>query len=489
MLQEPNFLENILTHFKEQWIQCTACYEWAHVIRTSVEEDDSFVLLIKIYSEVVEAVGCQDDDEEDEDVDDDEDEDEDDDDDDEDDDDLADDLTSLLDGGCLVSTRGGGGLTGLLVGSSLDQSSRDWFLGGGGGFPGLTATHRDQRFTRLVCKPLCELGTRKMLPTSDLSVSAVLDLEKLNPLTKPFTFLSLGLFAVGRDSSPPNGVTETSNVVFLPSESFCILPSIKDAKDFVVAGGLLVSFTETASVRLAVIVLKLMVRLPRFQVYSFKWNCIPSSSDIKTNSAIYITLIGFKHIAIVTIIVQQSENVLTDHLFNYGRNKIETIHFGAIAKLRKRSEEEQEMERVLEMETGGGNDDKSERTSDFLERRNPEELFHGARCNEASYGVARKQVFSFFLFNAAQESQHKIHTYAPSSTEPMMFHSCKELVRVLESDFLPTLQNKNANDLEKETLRNDSFKKIALLRPILRFIQFKLRQEQFLEKVKHIQEA
>lgn len=86
---------------------------------------------------MVEAVGCQDDDEEDEDVDDD---DEDEDDDDEDDDeDLVDDLASLLDGGCLVSTRGGGGLTGLLVGSSLDQSSRDWFLGGGGGLPGLTA--------------------------------------------------------------------------------------------------------------------------------------------------------------------------------------------------------------------------------------------------------------------------------------------------------------------------------------------------------------
>ena len=91
---------------------------------------------------MVEAAGCQDDDEDDEDDEDVENED---------DDDLVDDLTSLLDGGCLVSTRGGGGLTGLLAGSSLDQSSRDWFLGGGGGFPGLTATHRDEHFTRLVC--------------------------------------------------------------------------------------------------------------------------------------------------------------------------------------------------------------------------------------------------------------------------------------------------------------------------------------------------
>lgn len=56
------------------------------------------------------------------------------------DDDLEDDLSLLVDGSCLVSTRGGGGLTGLLAGSSLDQSSRDWFLGGGGGFPGLTVT-------------------------------------------------------------------------------------------------------------------------------------------------------------------------------------------------------------------------------------------------------------------------------------------------------------------------------------------------------------
>ena len=101
---------------------------------------------------MVEAVGCQGDDD-----DEDEDEDEDDVDDDDDDDDAADDDDdeeeggeeedgdfeddlSLLDGSCLVSTRGGGGLTGLLVGSSLDQSSRDWFLGGGGGFPGLTVT-------------------------------------------------------------------------------------------------------------------------------------------------------------------------------------------------------------------------------------------------------------------------------------------------------------------------------------------------------------
>lgn len=36
----------------------------------------------------------------------------------------------------LTSARGGGGLTGLFA-SSRDQSSKDWFLGGGGGFPGL----------------------------------------------------------------------------------------------------------------------------------------------------------------------------------------------------------------------------------------------------------------------------------------------------------------------------------------------------------------
>lgn len=76
-----------------------------------------------------EATGCQDD------VDDDDDED------DEVDDDFEDDL-SLLGGSCFVSTRGGGGLTGLLAGSSLVQSSRDWFLGGGGGFPGLAVTQR-----------------------------------------------------------------------------------------------------------------------------------------------------------------------------------------------------------------------------------------------------------------------------------------------------------------------------------------------------------
>lgn len=99
---------------------------------------------------MVEAAGCQgDDDDDDDDEDDEEDDDAADDDDDEEDadeeeggeedGDFEDDL-SLLDGSCLVSTRGGGGLTGLLVGSSLDQSSRDWFLGGGGGFPGLTVT-------------------------------------------------------------------------------------------------------------------------------------------------------------------------------------------------------------------------------------------------------------------------------------------------------------------------------------------------------------
>lgn len=96
---------------------------------------------------MVEAVGCQgdDEDEDEDDVDDDDDDAADDDDDEEEeeggeeDGDFEDDL-SLLDGSCLVSTRGGGGLTGLLVGSSLDQSSRDWFLGGGGGFPGLTVT-------------------------------------------------------------------------------------------------------------------------------------------------------------------------------------------------------------------------------------------------------------------------------------------------------------------------------------------------------------
>lgn len=79
---------------------------------------------------MVEAAGCQDD-VEDDDVDDEDVEDVDDE-----DDDFVDDL-SFLDGSCLVSTRGGGGLTGLLAGSSLDQSSKDWFLGGGGGFPGL----------------------------------------------------------------------------------------------------------------------------------------------------------------------------------------------------------------------------------------------------------------------------------------------------------------------------------------------------------------
>ena len=98
---------------------------------------------------MVEAAGCQGDDDDDDDEDDEEDDDVADDDDDEEDadeeeggeedGDFEDDL-SLLDGSCLVSTRGGGGLTGLLVGSSLDQSSRDWFLGGGGGFPGLTVT-------------------------------------------------------------------------------------------------------------------------------------------------------------------------------------------------------------------------------------------------------------------------------------------------------------------------------------------------------------
>lgn len=65
--------------------------------------------------------GCQDADEEDEEEDD------------------FEDGLSVLGGSCLASTRGGGGLTGLLAGSGLGQSSRDWFLGGGGGFPGLTA--------------------------------------------------------------------------------------------------------------------------------------------------------------------------------------------------------------------------------------------------------------------------------------------------------------------------------------------------------------
>jgi len=44
-------------------------------------------------------------------------------------------------------------------------------------------------------------------------------------------FRSVGLLAVGTDSSPPNGVTDTKRVVFLPSASLCILPSINEAKD------------------------------------------------------------------------------------------------------------------------------------------------------------------------------------------------------------------------------------------------------------------
>jgi len=42
----------------------------------------------------------------------------------------------------LTSAQGGGGLTGLFA-SSRDQSSKDWFLGGGGGFPGLATMRRD----------------------------------------------------------------------------------------------------------------------------------------------------------------------------------------------------------------------------------------------------------------------------------------------------------------------------------------------------------
>lgn len=95
-----------------------------------------------IESEVVEA-GCQDaEDEEDE----------------TEEDDFEEDLSVLGGSSCFVSTRGGGGLTGLFAGSSLDQSSRDWFLGGGGGFPGLTAT----------CCALLDNGDRAALEPSFL---------------------------------------------------------------------------------------------------------------------------------------------------------------------------------------------------------------------------------------------------------------------------------------------------------------------------------
>lgn len=84
------------------------------------------------------------------------------------------------------------------------------------------------------------------------------------------TLRSIGLFAVGTDSSPPKGVTDTKRVVFLPSASLCTLPSISEAKDLVgaVDDGLIASFVPLLlprSVRFAVIVLKFVfarVRLP-----------------------------------------------------------------------------------------------------------------------------------------------------------------------------------------------------------------------------------
>lgn len=50
----------------------------------------------------------------------------------------------------------------------------------------------------------------------------LLRLADLVTFEKPFTviFRSLGLLAVGKDSSPPKGVTDTKSVVFLPSASF-----------------------------------------------------------------------------------------------------------------------------------------------------------------------------------------------------------------------------------------------------------------------------
>lgn len=95
---------------------------------------------------------------------------------------------------------------------------------------------------------------------SDDSPSVDLHFDGLTCKLIALIFRSIGRLAVGTDSSPPKGVTETKRVVFLPSASRCILPSIKEAKDFVgvVVDDLVASFASlfSTSVKFAVIVLK-----------------------------------------------------------------------------------------------------------------------------------------------------------------------------------------------------------------------------------------